>query len=104
MCDNILKIISACFVIAGTYILSRGVFEQSVKRQINLEFKDLPWYFKLVIFCFGYKNAYINKTLWGIKAYPSGEKLSFKDGLREIIPFLGFVFVCLGTFLALFIN
>jgi len=100
----VFKVVCAFFVIVGTYILSRGVFEQKVKRLINFEFQTLPWCFKFVIICFGYKAAFISKALWDVKEYPMTEKLSLKTKMEEISPFLGFLFVFIGTLLALVIN
>lgn len=98
-----LKIVCGIFVLVGTYILSKGVFEGAVKRQVNLNFKELPWYVKAAIILFGYRHAYINKALWEEKAYPSLSDFSIQQRVEAVGPFVGFLLISVGTITLLFL-
>jgi len=94
-------ILSLIFVMAGTYLLSMSLFGQTTKRLINFDYKELPWYLKIIIYVFGYKKDFLNKTLWAPDYLPSHHNFVLKDKLRIIAPFLGFLFIVAGAILSI---
>lgn len=97
------KALCGILVIAGTYILSKQLFEQSIKKPFNFEFKELPWYLQLVIIIFGDKKKYDNKELLMGETYPIHGDFPLRKKLKIIEPFIGFILICLGTIGALFL-
>lgn len=88
------------FIIIGTYILSREMFRASAQRLSNFDFKkNLPLRFKIVLRIFGYKRKFENKELWGINFYPSPEHFSKQQKREILMPFIGFILICIGTLL-----
>ena len=95
------KALCGIFVITGTYILSKQLFEHSFKQPVNFEFKELPMFLQVVIILFGEKAKYENKELWMGETYPMHGNFPWSKKLKIMEPFIGFVFICLGTIGAL---
>ena len=91
------KALCGILVITGTYILSKQLFEQSFRKSVNFEFKELPWYLQLVIILFGDKRKYENKELWMGESFPTHEDFPWRKKLKIIGPFIGFILIFLGT-------
>jgi hypothetical protein len=96
------KAIGGLLTILGTYVLSKRLFDQSFRRQINFKFEELPWYLQLVIIIFGDKKKYKNKELWNNDFYPFPGHFPLSEKLKILAPFIGFILICLGTLIALF--
>lgn len=90
-------IVCGLFIIAGTYILSQQVFEQIFKEWINFRFRDLPLSWKLVLLLFCEKRKFDNKELWQSEGAPLPENITVHQKIKFIMPFIGFVLICIGT-------
>lgn len=99
-----MKIISATFIILGTYLLSKSIFISSVKMLSNIKYKDLPWYFKLVIISLYLKKNYVSSELWMMKREdyaPTKDNFSWAQKSILLQPYIGFIFISIGTFLSI---
>ena len=99
-----LKTLCALFVIAGTYILSKQLFEHSFKQPVNFKFSELPLSLKLVIIVFGDKRKFENRELWMGEMFPIPGSFPWRKKLKITEPFIGFILICLGTIVALFLK
>jgi len=97
-------ILCALFVIYGTYLLSRDVFEKAFKKEVNLDFKDLPLSLKLALILFGDVKKFKNKELWIEENYPTSSHFPLKLKTKLVRPFIGFIFVCIGAIGAVYIQ
>lgn len=96
------KALCGIFVIAGTYILSKELFEHSFKMQVNFQFKDLPLFLQLIIFIFGDKRKFETGQIWMSDPCPSSINFPLHKKMQLIMPFIGFILICLGTLGAIF--
>ena len=87
--------------ILGTYLLSKSVFEDSLMRLVNFigKFSKLPLLVKLVVKFFGEGNKLNNGQLWNKESFPSEENFTCQEKFRILIPFIGFIFICLAVIL-----
>jgi len=96
------SILYAVMVIAGTYILSKQIFENSFKRQVNFKFRSLPLSLKIALIIFGDKRRFENGQLWESDYFPSPGNFTWMQKIKLLAPFIGFILICLGTLGALF--
>lgn len=86
--------ISALCIILGTYILSKQLFEQTIKRALNIPYNELPLHFRAIIIFFGDKKKFINKSFWLTQNLPLDTRSDEFKILYE--PFRGFIFILIG--------
>ena len=98
----IYKGLCALLVIAGTYILSKQVFDSSFRQEVNFKFRELPWYFQLIIIVFGDKKKYETGQICVEEPFASPTHFPTRKKLQLIAPFAGFILICLGTIGAMF--
>jgi len=101
-----ISFISGIFVLSGTYLLSKNVFEQSIQRLINVPYENLPRLVKMAVVFFGYKNRFISQQLWNGSnmQYPMKDNLSFKMQYDLLEPFLGFFLIFIGVLIQVFFG
>jgi len=103
--DSYVIILSGYFIMSGTFILSRNLFDNNMKRLINLAHNQskLPFFVKLAVFCFGYRKKLTDIEFFDVEHYPTSNNFSYKQILKIIEPFIGFIFILIGTVLSLLI-
>jgi hypothetical protein len=101
---RMLKVLCGVLIIAGTYILSKQMFEQSFRTQINFEYKELPWYLRLALIMFGDANSFKSGTIGMPEPYPSPQHFSLKQKCQLIAPFVGFILIVIGTLLTFLVE
>ena len=86
-------------------MLSRNLFEASVKKLFNFEkFKDLPIYLRFIIFIFRYKGPFESRDLFKPKYVPLPHHFTRSQKMSIIEPFVGLFFIVLATVIALFFR
>jgi hypothetical protein len=90
-------------IIGGTFILTRNLFESSVKRLVNFlsNYERIPLLVRLVLVISGYKIALRNIEFWDIQRCPSSDDFPWRLQVEIIEPFIGFLFIAAGTILSL---
>ena len=98
-----INILSGYFIIAGTFILSRNIFDSNMKMLINFAHKQskLPFLIKFAITVFGYRTKLIDIDFWDVKYYPTEGDFSYKKQMYIFEPFIGFIFILIGTVLSI---
>jgi len=96
-----MKIISAMFLIVGTYFLSISIFINNIQWLINIKYNDLPWYFKILIVSLCLKEKYISGKLWRANYAPTTDNFSWQQKSSLLQPYVGFIFISIGTLLSL---
>ncbi|HUU49546.1 MAG TPA: hypothetical protein VMW81_01145 [Nitrospinota bacterium] len=101
-----MEILGGFFIIAGTYILSRNLFEISIQKLLNFhsEFQQLPWYIKCIIIIFGYKHRFESMDIWRSEDLPTSNYFPSRKKIHIILPFIGFLLVTAGTTILLFLK
>jgi hypothetical protein len=99
-----MKLVSFFLIISGTYILSRNLFDSNIKMLINFfnSQTKLPFLIKTAILIFGYKNKIKDLKFWDVNYAPTREDFSIEKQLQIIQPFIGFIFILLGTLVSLY--
>ena len=100
-----LIVLSGYFILSGTYILSKNIFDSNIKKLINFAHNQskLPFCIKLVIFIFGYRNALKDINFWNVEYCPTTDSFSYHQKIKIIEPFIGFIFIATGTLISLLI-
>jgi len=76
-----INIFSGYLIIAGTYILSRNIFDNNMRRFIPYELsqKRIPFSIKLLVFTFGYRKKLHDLNYWSPEIDPTYQgKFSYK--------------------------
>ncbi|HLA28472.1 MAG TPA: hypothetical protein VJZ49_11315 [Syntrophales bacterium] len=95
-----INILSGCFIIAGTFFLSKSIFNHHMKMLVNYVFNrqaKLPVFITLAIFTFGYRNKLKDIKFWDYEHVPSEDAFSFEQQWRILEPFVGFICIFIGT-------
>lgn len=96
-----MKLFAAVLIISGTYLLSKRIFENSFQEQIRFTFSELPLSFKIALYVFGDKEKFENKQLWNREPFPIPGNFNCKQKFWLLAPFIGFILICLGTFMSI---
>jgi len=98
-----ISILSGYLIIGGTFILSRNIFNNTMKKLINYTHHQskLPFFVKFVIFSFGYSKKIRNINFWNVEYCPTRDDFSYEQQLQILEPFIGFIFIVIGTGLSI---
>lgn len=98
--------VSGVLVLCGTYLLSKNVFEQSIRRLLNIPYEDLPLLLKIAVVFFGYEKKFKSHILWidDGKQFPIKDNLNFKLQYELLEPFLGFFLIFIGVLIQIFFG
>lgn len=98
-----INILSGYFIIAGTFILSRNIFDNTMKKLTNYahDQSKLPFFVKFAILSFGYSKKLTDINFWNVEYCPTRDNFSYEQQLQILEPFIGFIFIVIGTGLSI---